>query len=127
MHLNRAAAHPPHASGTRAFLTVLVWGGQGDAMQARIRILAALAAGCAVGLAAMGHDRAQDAGWAVTASQVADARAHGKPGVEVAPGRFATEPVPSEGAARLPAKWVLLGLGAAGAVLAGTGRRKAAR
>ncbi|WP_375455910.1 hypothetical protein [uncultured Methylobacterium sp.] len=95
-------------------------------MRARMRVLAALGAGCAVGVAAMAHDRAQDAGWAVTAAQIRDARAHGRPGVEVAPGRFVAEPVPSEAAAMLPLKWVLLGLGAACAVLAGTGRRRPA-
>lgn len=92
-------------------------------MQARVRILAALAAGCAVAVAVMAHDRAQDAGWAVTASQIADARAHGKPGVEIAPRRFVAEPLPSEHAALLPVKWVLLGAAAAGAVFVGTRRR----
>ncbi|WP_375464006.1 hypothetical protein [uncultured Methylobacterium sp.] len=94
-------------------------------MWARTRIMAALAAGCAVGVAVMAHDRARDAQWAVTPAQVADAQAHGRPGVEVAPGRFATDGIPSVDAALLPVKWVLLGLGAACAVLAGTGRRRA--
>ena len=93
-------------------------------MQARVRILAALAAGFAVGLALMASDHARDAGWAVTAGQIADARAHGKPGVEIGPGRFVSEPLPSESAALLPVKWVLLGAAAAGAVLMGTRRRR---
>ncbi|MFK5599620.1 hypothetical protein ACFZ8E_21865 [Methylobacterium sp. HMF5984] len=92
-------------------------------MQARVRIVAALAAGCAVAIAMMAHDRARDAAWAVTASQIADARAHGKPGVEIAPGRFVAEPLPSEGAALLPVKWGLIGAVVAGAVLVGTRRR----
>ena len=93
-------------------------------MQARVRVLAALAAGCAVGFAMMANDHARDAGWAVTASQIADARAYGKPGVEIAPGRFVSEPLPSERAALLPVKWFLLGAAAAGAVFVGTRRRR---
>lgn len=92
-------------------------------MQARIRVVAALAAGCAVGLALMASDHARDAGWAVTASQIADARAYGKPGVEIAPGRFVSEPLPSANAGLLPVKWILVGAAAACAVLAGTRRR----
>jgi len=68
-------------------------------------------------------ETARDAGWAVTASQIADAREHGRRRVEFSPGRFAVEEVPSDGTALLPMKWVLLGLGAACAVLIGTGRR----
>ncbi|WP_336487134.1 hypothetical protein [Methylobacterium nigriterrae] len=92
-------------------------------LRMRVRILAALVAGLAVGLAMMAYDRARDAQWAVTPGQIADAQAHGRPGVEVAPGRFVDRPVPGEGAAWLPVKWLLLGAGAACAVLAGTGRR----
>ncbi|TXM70535.1 hypothetical protein [Methylobacterium sp. WL120] len=92
-------------------------------MQARVRVFAALAAGCAVGVAMMANDHARDAGWAVTANQIADARAYGKPGVEIAPGRFVSEPLPSEHAALLPVKWLLLGAAAAGAVFVGTRRR----
>lgn len=90
-------------------------------MRMRVRGLAALAAGIAVGLAVMAYDRGRDVAWAVTAAQIADARAYGKPGVELAPGRFIAEPVRAEGAGWLPVKWALLGLAAACAVLAGTG------
>ncbi|GJE45259.1 hypothetical protein [Methylobacterium soli] len=92
-------------------------------MQVRVRVLAALAAGIAVGLAVMAYDRGRDIEWAVTAAQIADARTYGKPGVEVSPGRFVTEPMRAEGAGWLPLKWSLLGLAAACAVLAGTGGR----
>ena len=88
---------------------------------------AAAVAALAVGLALMANDRMRDAAWAVTAAQIADARAAGRPGVEVAPGRFVLAPVPAEGAGWLPAKWILGGLGAGLAVLAVTGRRRPPR
>ncbi len=76
-----------------------------------------------VGIAIMAHDRQSGAEWAVSPEQIADARAYGKPGVEIAPGRMVTEPLPSDGAGRLPLKWILIGLAAGAALLAGTGRR----
>ena len=88
------------------------------------RVAAALFVALAVGLALMANDRARDLHWAVTPGQVADAKASGKPGVEIRPGHFATQPVPAEGAGWLPVKWALCGLGAGFAVLAATGRRR---
>lgn len=93
-------------------------------MRTPVRIFAAAAVGLAVGLAVMAHDRQIGAEWAVSAEQIADAQAYGKPGVELPPGHMVTEPQRSEGAERLPLKWILLGLAAGGAVLAGTGRRR---
>lgn len=90
----------------------------------RTRPLAAALAALAVGLALMANDIARDAWWAVTAAQIADARASGKPGVEVAPGRFVSEPVPAQGVGWLPVRWVLGGLAAGAALLAATGRRQ---
>jgi hypothetical protein len=94
-------------------------------MRTPVRIFAAAAVALAVGVAVMAHDRQIGAGWAVSAEQIADAQAYGKPGVEITPGRMVVEPLPSEQAARLPLKWVLLGLAAGAAVLVGTGRRRA--
>lgn len=94
-------------------------------MRTPVRIFAATAVALAVGIAVMAHDRQSGAEWAVSPEQIADARAYGKPGVEIAPGRMVVEPLPSDDAARLPVKWVLLGLAAGAAVLAGTGRRGA--
>ena len=88
---------------------------------------AAAVAALAVALALMANDWARDTAWAVTAAQIADARAAGRPGVEVAPGRFVDAPVAAEGAGWLPARWMLGGLGAGLAVLAVTGRRRSAR
>ncbi|MCK2054063.1 hypothetical protein [Methylobacterium sp. 37f] len=93
-------------------------------MRTPVRVFAALATAIAVGVAVMAHDRQIGAEWAVSREQIADAQAYGKPGVELAPGRMVTEPLPSEAAGRLPLKWILLGLAAGGAVLAGTGRRR---
>lgn len=93
-------------------------------MMLRTRLLAAIVAALAAGLALMAHDRAKEIGWAVTPGQVADAKASGKPGVELGPGRYASEPIPAEDAWLLPLKWVLVGLGAGFAVLAGTGLRR---
>lgn len=93
-------------------------------MRLRTRVVAAILAGLVVGLALMAHDRARSVGWAVTAAQIADARATGKPGLETVPGVFATRPVPAEDAWLLPVKWLLVGLGAGFAVLAGTGLRR---
>lgn len=88
---------------------------------------AAAVAALAVGLALMANDRMRDTAWAVTAAQIADARAAGRPGVEVAPGRFVLAPVAADGAGWLPVKWGLGGLGAGLAVLAVTGRRRSRR
>lgn len=88
-----------------------------------VRVFAAAVVAVAVGIAIMAHDRQSGAEWAVSPEQIADARAYGEPGVEIAPGRMVTEPLPSDEAARLPLKWILIGLAAGAAVLAGTGRR----
>lgn len=88
-----------------------------------MRILAALAAGCTVGAAPMAYDGGRDAQRAVTPGRIADATAHGRAGIETAPRRVVTQPVPSGSVALLPVKCLPLGLGAACAVLAGTGRR----
>jgi hypothetical protein len=93
-------------------------------MRLRTRLFASIMAGLVVGLALMAHDRARDVGWAVTAAQIADARASGQPGVALGPGRYATAPIPAEDAWLLPIKWLLVGLGAGFAVLAGTGLRR---
>jgi hypothetical protein len=93
-------------------------------MRTPVRVFAAMAVALAVGLAVMAHDRQIGAEWAVSAEQIADAQAYGKPGVEIAPGRMVVEPLPSADANRLPVKWILLGLAAGGAVLVGTGRRR---
>ena len=93
-------------------------------MRGRVRIVAAVSAGLAVGVALMAHDHARDAGWAITAAQIADARASGKPGVETRPGTFVAEPLAGEGAGLLPLKWILCGLAAGFAVLAATGGRR---
>lgn len=93
-------------------------------MTMRPRILAALFAALAVGLALMANDRSRDRQWRVTPGQVADAKASGKPGVEIRPGTFAAEPVPADDAGWLPVRWTLCGLGAGFAVLAATGRRR---
>lgn len=92
-------------------------------MPLRTRTLAAVIAAVVVGLALMANDRARDAWWKVTAAQIADARASGKPGIELIPGQFITEPVPVDGVLWLPVKWVLGGMAAGFAVLAVTGRR----
>jgi hypothetical protein len=92
-------------------------------VRAPLRVAAAIAAGLVVGLALMASDRSRDAEWAVTANQIADARAYGKPGVEIAPGRFVTEPERRPDSWKLPVKWVLAGAAAACAVLVGTGLR----
>ena len=92
-------------------------------MRTPVRVFAAAIVALAVGIAMMAHDRQTGAEWAVSPEQIADARAYGKPGVEVAPGRMVVEPLPSDDAARLPVKWILIGLAAGAAVLAGTGRR----
>ena len=88
-----------------------------------MRAVAACLAGLAVGLALMANDNAHDAGWAVTPGQVADAKASGKPGVEIRPGSFVGEPLAASDAGWLPLRWALGGLAAALAVLAVTGRR----
>lgn len=93
-------------------------------MRTPVRVFAALAVAVAVGISVMAHDRQIGAEWAVSREQIADAQAYGKPGVEIAPGRMVVEPLPSEGAERLPVKWILIGLAAGGAVLAGTGQRR---
>jgi len=93
-------------------------------MRTPVRVSAAVIVGIAVALAVMAHDRQIDAEWAISPAQIADARGAGKPGVETGPGRFAQQPVPSEGADLLPVKWGLVGLFAACVVLAGTGRRR---
>lgn len=93
-------------------------------MRTPVRVFAAAAVAVAVGLAVMAHDKQVGAEWAVSAEQIADAQAYGKPGVEIAPGRMVVEPLPSPEAGRLPFKWVLLGLAAGAAVLAGTGQRR---
>lgn len=97
----------------------------GKTMRTGLRIAAAAAAGLAVGVAVMLHDRSRGAEWAVTPEQVADAKAAGKPGVEIRPGTIAVLPIRSETADQLPFKWLLLGLGTACVVLAGTGIRRA--
>lgn len=93
-------------------------------MRTPIRLVAAIAAGVAVGVAVMAHDRAMDLEWAVTPDQVADAQASGKAGVAMKDGRMAASPVRSEDADILPVKWGLFGLAAGGLVFAGTGRRR---
>jgi hypothetical protein len=96
-------------------------------MRTPVRVFAALAVAVAVGISVMAHDRQIGAEWAVSPEQIADAKAYGKPGVEIAPGRMVVDPLPSEDAGRLPLKWLLVGLAAGGAVLAGTGRRRETR
>lgn len=93
-------------------------------MRSITRIVAALLAASAVAVALMANDDARDMRWAVTPGQVADAKASGKPGVEIRPGTFAAEPVQADGAWLLPLKWLAGGLGAGLAVMAVTGRRR---
>ncbi|NEU13830.1 hypothetical protein G3T14_17100 [Methylobacterium sp. BTF04] len=93
-------------------------------MRTPIRVLAAIGAGVAVGLAVMARDYAMDLEWAVTPEQVADAKASGQAGVALGNGRMAVLPVRSEHADLLPIKWMLIGLAAGGVVFAGTGRRR---
>lgn len=93
-------------------------------MTLRTRLAASIVAGVVAGAALMAHDRASDVGWAVTAAQIADARASGQPGLALGPGRYATAPIAAADAWLLPIKWLLVGLGAGFAVLAGTGLRK---
>lgn len=93
-------------------------------MNVTVRSLAAAGAGIAVAVAVMAQDRMADRGWAVTAAQIADARASGQPGVAMKDGTMAERPVPSADAALLPVKWALIGLGAGALVFAGTRRRR---
>jgi len=89
-----------------------------------VRTLAAIGVGILVAAAVMAQDRATDRPWAVTAAQIADARASGQPGVALTDGRIAVEPVPSADAALLPLKWAAIGAGAGLLVFAGIRRRR---
>ncbi len=93
-------------------------------MQVRARLLAALIVGIVAGLGIRQHDRSRGAEWVVSPEQIEAARATGRPGVETRPGSLTVLPIRSETADLLPLKWLLIGLGAGFAVLAGTGYRR---
>lgn len=93
-------------------------------MQIRARLFAALVVGLLAGFGVRQHDRSRGAEWIVSPEQMAAAREAGRPGVEAGPGTLAVLPIRSETADLLPLKWVLIGLGAGFAILAGTGYRR---
>ncbi len=86
------------------------------------RVVAAVLAALAVMLALAANDAARDRWWAVTAAQIADAQASGRPGIELG-GRTITEPVRAEDALWLPLRWLIGGLAAGAAIYAATGGR----
>lgn len=93
-------------------------------MKPSVRVPAAIGVGIVVAIAVMAQDRAADRQWAVTAAQIADARASGQPGVALKDGRIVDQPVPSADAALLPLKWAAIGLGAGLLVFVGIPRRR---
>lgn len=93
-------------------------------MNVPVRGVAAIGVGIAVAVAVMAQDRMTDRPWAVTAAQIADARASGQPGVAMKDGTIADRPVPSADAGLLPLKWASIGLGAGALVFVGIRRRR---
>lgn len=89
-----------------------------------VRALAAIGVAIVVTVAVMAQDRATDRQWAVTAAQIADARASGQPGVALKDGRIADAPIPSADADLLPLKWVSIGIGAGLLVFVGIRKRR---